>query len=156
MAVDLMRTGPRGSSDQAPYLGPTTFNMVGPTTLFFLAKATGQIAVPLSTFYGCDWRVISVEVKVTTVLATNDIEVDLGVAGSAATLNSIVDGGVTGSATSALGTIVNIPLNGLASGTTFGITNGPLIATNVASGGTGAYSINVLAEPVSGPFFSNR
>ena len=134
MVQDLMRTGPRGSSDQAPYLGPTRFYMT----------------------FGCDWRVVAIEVKVTTLFVSPDMDMDIGVAGTAATLTSIVNNFASGSATSAAGTILNVPLNGAATDTTFGITNGPLVATNTQALNGGAYQVTVLAEPVSGPYFSNK
>lgn len=153
MAQDLMRTGPRGSSDQEAYVGPKEFVVYGPTTAFNLEKATGQVATPPGSNFGCDYEVIAIEVRVTTTFASNDIDLDVGI--STAT-TAIVNNFASGSATTAAGTVKNVPLNGTAIGTTFGATNGPIVVTNNASAGAGKYQVSILAKPVSGTYFTNK
>jgi len=153
MAQDIMRPGPRGSSDQEAYVGPTRFVVQGPTTRTELAKATGQVATPVGSFFECDYEVIAIEMRVTTVFATNDCSISVG---TAAGTTTIVNAFASGSATTAAGTVKNIPLNGSAVATTFGVTNGPIVVTNNASAGGGAYQVTILAKPVSGTYFNNK
>ena len=153
MAQDIMRPGPRGSSDQEAYVGPKEFVVYGPTTAFNLAKATGQVATPMGSYFECDYEVIAIEIRVTTTFATNDIDLDVGIATAT---TAIVNNFASGSATTAAGTVKNVPLNGAAIATTFGATNGPIVVTNNASAGAGAYQVSILAKPVSGTYFNNK
>ena len=153
MAQDSMRPGPRGSSDQEAYVGPKEFVVYGPTTAFNLAKATGQVATPRGSYFEGDYEGIAIEIRVTTTFATNDCSISVG---TAAATTAIVNAFASGSATTAAGTVKNVPLNGAAIATTFGATNGPIVVTNNASAGAGAYQVSILAKPVSGTYFNNK
>ena len=158
MAQDSMRVGPRGSSDQAAFVGPTVMQFVGDSgaavagsTLFTKATATDDGLIT-SAHFGCDWQVIEVRVCVETTFVANDIAIDIG---NNSDTNGIVAAGATGSATSAARTEHIIPLNGAAPTATFGVTNGPLFLTVPTSVGAGVYSVSVLAKPTSGTYFDN-
>jgi hypothetical protein len=158
MANDSMRGGPRGSSDQEAFVGPTIMQFVGDSgatvaggTLFVKATAADD-GLLTNAHFGCDWQVIEVRVCVETTFATNDIAIDIG---NNADPNGIVAAGATGSVTSAARTEHVIALNGVAPTATFGVTNGPLFLTVPTSAGAGVYSVSVLAKPTSGTYFSN-
>jgi hypothetical protein len=159
MANDSMRGGPRGSSDQAAFVGPTVMQFIvdsggsTPGGTIFTKSAAADDGLLTNAHFGCDWQVIEVRLCVETAFVTEDCEIDIG---TNADPDAIVDGGTTGSATSAARTEHVIALNGAAPTTTFGVTNGPLFLENVGTGsGAGKFSVSVLAKPVSGKYFDN-
>jgi len=159
MANDKMRTGPRGSSDQAAFVGPTLIPFVvdsggsTPGGVIFTKSAENDDGLLAFDAMGCDWEVVEIRMFVETTFATEDCEVDIGVQ---ADPDAIVDGFVTGSATTAANSSHHIPLNGAAPTTTFGATNGMLYLGNVGAGtGAGKFTVTVFAKPVGGTYFTN-
>ena len=154
MANDSMRAGPKGSSEQMAYFGATRFVLSDRTTFLpVVVKSGATTAATLGSPMGTDWRVIAVEVLVTQTFATADIDLDVGILGAT---TAHVDAFATGAVDTAAGTVLRVPLNGATPTTTFGATNGFLVASNAASSGaTGAYQLPGLAAPVSGEFYSD-
>ena len=159
MANDLMRTGPRGSSDQAALLGPTVIPFVvdsggsTPGGVIFTKSAENDDGLLAFDAMGCDWQVIAIRLFVEAAFVSEDCEIDIG---TQADPDSIVDGFVTGSSTTPANRSFNVPLNGASPAATFGATNGMLYLGNVGAGsGAGKFTVSVLAKPVSGPFFTN-
>ena len=159
MANDKMRTGPRGSSDQAALVGPLVIPFVqddGATTPgapWFTKDVAADDGILGGVAMGCEYRPIKIFLKVFDAFETNDIELDIGLAASP---DGLVDGFVSGSATTPAGAEIEIPLNGtLAATLNFGATSGPLLLTSGTSAGDGIFGVYVLAEPVSGPLFTN-
>lgn len=159
MANDKMRTGPRGSADQSAWFGPQIFTIqqdmgaAVPGAPYITKANADDDGILFGSPFGCDWEVVEVRLSVVTTFATNDCEFDLGTLGST---TAYINGQGSGSATSAAGTEVVIALNGGDTDRTFGATNGPLLLNNVAQAGAGAYTVTVLAKPVSGsPYFNN-
>ncbi len=154
-----MRGGPRGSSEQAPWLRPRVFTVVQDTgggaagsAVITKANADDDGYVLDGNFGDADWQVVEVRLLGVTTFVSPDCEFDLGVT---ADPDCIIDGGVSGNVTFAGGSEVVIALNGAAPATTFGATNGRLIFSNVAAANAGAYMIQVLAKPVSGGLYSD-
>ena len=159
MANDKMRTGPRGSSDQAALLGPTVIPFVvdsggsTPGGVIFTKSAENDDGILAFDAFECDWQVIAIRMFVEAAFVDEDCEIDIGVA---ADPDAIVDGFVTGAADTPANRSFNVLLNGAAPTTTFGKTNGMLYLDNVGAGtGAGKFTVTVLAKPVSGPYFSN-
>lgn len=159
MANDSMRGGPRGSSEQAPWLRPTVFTIVQDTgggaagsAVITKANADDDGYILDGNFGGGDWQVVEVRLLGVTTFVAPDCEFDLGVA---ADPDCIVDGGASGNTVLPGGSEVVIPLNGVAPATTFGATNGRLIFSNYAKANAGAYMVQVLAKPVSGALYSD-
>lgn len=164
MANDSMRGGPVGSSKQAPFAGPVMINMARLNGNMNVDKsdsvANGTLYGPGAAF-GVDYRVLAVQIFVSDeAVATNDIQCTLGYNGNplpslspvAADDDAFVSTtAALGSSTAAIGSVHDIELSGNDITATFGHTNGPLVfKNNGAPGGTGNYTVRVLAVPVSG------
>ena len=100
MANDSMRGGPRGSSEQAPWLRPTVFTIVQDTdggaagsAVITKANADDDGYILDGNFGGGDWQVVEVRLLGVTTFVAPDCEFDLGVA---ADPDCIVDGGASG------------------------------------------------------------
>lgn len=155
MANDLMRTGPRGSSNQDASVGPQQFTFVDNAT-----GTTGMLKAGASTAYAdkgsfaTAWRVIAIQLRVTVTFVANDIAIDIGTT-TGGEGDAYVNGYATGSATSAAGSVFNVPLNGTNVPLLFGDTpNGQLLLTNPDAADVGRFVVTVFAEPVSGRFYS--
>ena len=159
MANDKMRTGPRGSSDQAALIGPTVIPFVvdsggsTPGGVIFTKSAENDDGLLAFDGFDCDWQVIAIRMFVEADFVSEDCEIDIGVQ---ADPDAIVDGFVTGAADTGANRSFDVLLNGAAPTTTFGATNGTLYLANVGAGsGAGKFTVSVLAKPVSGPYFNN-
>lgn len=165
MANDLMRTGPRGSSDQAAEMAPTAFALCqGPTgakdgTLYFTKADNAGLGFKVLADMGTTWEIVEIRINIVTAFATNDCVIDIGyLHADGNDPDAFVDGYVTGSATSAVGEYV-VPLNGTDATNRFGgdtgrtlqLTNDPASAVS----GNGRYSCTVYAKAVAGPRFTN-
>jgi len=154
-----MRGGPRGSSEQAAWLRPRVFTVVQDTgggaagsSVITKANADDDGYVLDGNFGNANWEVVEVRLLGVTTFVSPDCSFDLG---TTTDPDCIIDGGVSGSATFAGGSEVVIPLNGVAPTTTFGAAHGRLIFTNYAAANAGAFTIQVLAKPVSGGLYSD-
>ena len=159
MANDSMRTGPRGSSDQAALVGPTVIPFVvdsggsTPGGVIFTKSAENDDGLLAFDALGCDWQVIAIRMFVETAFATEDCSVDIGVQ---ADPNGIVAAFTTGAVDTPANRSFDVPLSGVAPTTTFGATNGMLYLANLGTGtAAGKFTVSVLAKPVSGPYFNN-
>ena len=146
MANDLMRTGPRGSSNQEAWVGPTTIQVSGASGAPFDASAGGSETGRTSPLWGCDYRVRAIQILVTETFAAASAAIDMGTnADGDAYVNNFVIPNTT-----AAGTVLDVPMNG----------NDVDLAANAAApfavlnpGGTGAagaFFVYLLAYPVSG------
>lgn len=153
MANDLMRTGPRGTSNQAASVGPQQFTLKNTTTnLTVMVKANAETAVAQQGYFGTNWRVLAIQLTVTVQTVAPVTDIDIGTPG---TVDAYVNGYALPAAT-AIGTVINVPLNGTAPTTVFGdLPSRPLLLTNAASANAGAYQVTVFAEPVSGRFYKD-
>lgn len=159
MVNDLMRTGPRGSSDQAAFVGPTVLSFVvdsggsTPGGVIFTKSAENDNGILPFDAMGCDWEAIEIRMWVETAFEAEDCDIDVGVL---ADPDGIVSAFATGSAITAAGTSHAVPLNGAAPTTTFGATNGMLYLQNTGTGvGAGKFIVTVFAKPVAGTYFDN-
>lgn len=157
MANDLMRTGPRGSSDQAAWESPVKFVLQTDAGVSLVDKsATASVLFSPGSSFGTDYKVVGVEIFVREEVATADISLKLGSLSDDDAY--ISDTTLLGATALAANTVVTVDLanaGGTAVSATFGSTNGPLMASAAQTSGTGTYFITVLAEPVSGPYFTN-
>lgn len=158
MANDLMRVGPRGSSEQAAWEGPVKFVLQTDTGVSLVDKS-GSASVLFSpgSSFGTDYRVVGVELFIREAVAGGDISMKLGTIGDDD--DYISDTTLLGATSHGENSVFTVDLanaGGTAVDTTFGATNGPLMCTLPGSiSGNGTYFITVLAEPVSGPYFSS-
>tara|TARA_R100001594_G_C3963762_1_gene246022 strand:- start:66 stop:566 length:501 start_codon:yes stop_codon:yes gene_type:complete len=166
MANDSMRGGPRGSSEQAAFVGPTIFKLArlnGNRNIDKSDSASAGTVYSSGEAFGVDYQVIAVQLFVSDeAVDTADIQCTLGYNGNptgsvTADLDAFVNTtAALGSATAAAGSVHDIALSGNAVSATFGATNGPLVfVNNGAPSGTGNYTVAVLAKPVSGTYYSN-
>ena len=158
MANDNMRTGPRGSSDQAAWLRPMIFTLVQDggggiplSPIITKANANDDAYIDYANFGNADWEVVEVRLIGVTTFVSPDCNFRLGVASAV----SCYATGASGSVTFASGNEVVIPLDGTAPLTTFGATNGRLLLDNIASANAGSYTVQVFAKPVSGGLFTS-
>ena len=156
MANDLMRTGPRGSSNQEASAGPQQFTFVGDVDgTAGILKATVQTASPDKSSFSTAWRVLAIQLRVTTTFVSPDIAIDIGTT-AAGEADAYVNGYATGSATTAAGTVLNVPLNGTNVPLLFGdAPNGQLLLTNPGAANAGRIVVTVFAEPVSGRYYKD-
>ena len=155
MANDLMRTGPRGSSNQEASVGPQQFvlkdhNTTPNSTTF--VKANTIIAQPEQGYFNTSWRVIAIELKVIVATLTNPAAISIGTdAATTAYVNaySLVAG-------TAAGTIIGLPLNGTDVLLEFGTHPFGELELNqaIGSAAAGTYQVTVFAEPTAGRFYS--
>jgi len=166
MANDSMRTGPRGSSDQAAYVAPTAFALCqGPTgakdgTLYFTKVDNAGLGFPVLSSMGTTWEIVEIRINIVTAFTSADCVIDIGyLHEDGPDADAFVDGYVTGSATSGVDEYV-VPLNGTdatmqfggATGRVLQLTNDPGSTVN---SGNGRYTCTVFAKPVAGPRFTN-
>jgi hypothetical protein len=157
MANDSMRGGPRGSSEQAAWEGPVKFVLQTDAGVSLVDKsATASVLFSPGSTFGTDYKVVGVELFIREAVASADISLKLGTIGDDD--DYISDATLLGAVTHAGNSVFTVDLanaGGTAVDTTFGATNGPLMASAAQTSGDGTYFITVLAEPVSGPYFSS-
>jgi hypothetical protein len=146
MANDLMRTGPRGSSNQEAWVGPTTIQVNGPTGAPFDASAGAPETGRTAPLWGCDYRVRAIQILVTEAFGAASGNIDMGTNADAdAYVNDFVIPNTT-----AAGTVLDVPMNGndvdlaASAASPFSVLNAG------GSGAAGAFIVFLLAYPVSG------
>jgi hypothetical protein len=158
MANDLMRVGPRGSSEQAAWEKPIKLVLQTDAGVSLVDKSGGASVLfsPGSSF-GTDYKVVGIELFIREAVATADISMKLGtLADDDAYISDTTLLGAVSYPENSVFTVDLESAGGTATATTFGATNGPLMCTLPGGiGGTGTYFVTVLAEPVSGPYFSS-
>ena len=210
MANDNLRSGPEGATDQASRLAPRIVKLSTSVDATFAdavskgkgAAASGVMGIvkqPANTYgwlfptchaelMGGEGLIESLQVVFTDSAVTTNVTFDVGICAQAANgtltpvdVDAIVDGHViTHGAASTVGTVVNIPLNGVGGGREYYNTgagnkvtltigegvgtftagdasvagqNQFLYLTNTASSGAGTYIVYAVCKPVGGAKF---
>ena len=166
MAVDLMRSGPRGATPQASWMNPLVVTLndglvaVGSAGLPLNIDASGaaQTATWVPPQLGITYQLTAVSLFITELFA--DVGGDLNIGTSADGDAFVNDFNIPN--TTAAGLTLPVPLNGAGAGRSDGVNAITALQHLVAvdaggSGANGRYTIQCFLEPVGGPapFFTS-